>query len=134
LSQFSYAAFRDLKQFLRKRRGGRGGKVVGFDFTFKKEIKNADDFKHYNDKAQALNAIRNNTELTNQEKWRAEDRVLGQRLGTSEITAKKAQKAEEIAHAKHADRREFMESVIDGSFNFGKKVQKSFSDDTDNNK
>ncbi len=119
---------------IRKLRSGRGSKVIGFLCTFKKEIKNSDDFKHYNDKAQALNAIRNNTELTDQEKWRAEDRVLGQRLGTSEITAKKSQKAEEIAHAKHANQRDLIKSMLNGSFDYEKEIKEAFSDDADNNK
>lgn len=69
----------------------------------------------YNDDFQALNAIKNNTELTEQEKWRAIDRVLNLPLGSLEKSAKKAQTGEEKAHPRRADQRATIKAMLTGS-------------------
>lgn len=70
---------------VRKKRGGRGGKVVGYIFTWKPEHKNKDDFKKsdYWEETNAINNIKNNPELSTDEKFRAIDKVKGRRLGVS---------------------------------------------------
>ncbi len=99
---------------IRKTKRGRGGKIYGLVFTFQAEIKNADDFKHYNDDWQSLNAIDNNVNLTKTEKYRAKDRVLGLPLGTTEKSAKKRQAAEQAERDKHAAERDTIKAILNG--------------------
>lgn len=83
---------------IRKLRGGRGGKIVGYTFSWKPEKKDANDFskgKFWDEKI-ALDNIEHNSELTDQEKWRAIDRIKGLPLGfTEKQRTKKAIKAVE---------------------------------------
>jgi len=71
---------------IRKQRGGRGGKIVGYTFSWKPEKKDANDFskgKFWDEKI-ALDNIEHNGELTDQEKWRAIDKIKGLPLGSTE--------------------------------------------------
>ena len=72
---------------IRKKYGkGRGKPVVGYQFAFKPEAKNADDFSKgtHEDLRQKLFNIDHNSELTQKEKWLAKDKVLGYPRGTHE--------------------------------------------------
>lgn len=72
---------------IRKKYGkGRGKPVVGYQFSFKPEAKNADDFSKgaHEDLRQKLFNIDHNSELTQEEKWVAKDKVLGYPRGTHE--------------------------------------------------
>jgi len=63
---------------------GRGKPVVGYQFSFKPEPKNADDFSKTQQEEQRKKIfnIEHNGELTQEEKWLAKDRVLNLKLGT----------------------------------------------------
>ncbi|MDM8267366.1 replication initiation protein [Limosilactobacillus pontis] len=67
------------------RGAGRGRPVVGYEFTWHPEAKNADDFEkgRYADQRRKLDNIDLNKELSPKEKARAYDRVLGYKLGTT---------------------------------------------------
>ncbi|RMW46205.1 replication initiation protein, partial [Lactiplantibacillus pentosus] len=72
---------------VRKKYGkGRGKPVIGYSFTWKSEKKNANDFSQgqFQDERQKLFNIQHNGELTEQEKWRAIDKVKGLTLGSTE--------------------------------------------------
>ena len=72
---------------IRKKYGkGRGKPVIGYTFTWKPERKDANDFSQgkFQDERQKLFNIQNNGELTEQEKWRATDKVKGLPLGSTE--------------------------------------------------
>ena len=72
---------------VRKKYGkGRGKPVIGYTFTWKPEKKDANDFSQgqLQDKRQKLFNIQHNGELTEQEKWRAIDKVKGLPLGSTE--------------------------------------------------
>jgi len=65
---------------------GRGKPVVGYQFSFKAEAKNADDFSKgsQEDLRKKMFNIDHNGELSQEEKWIAKDKVLGLKLGTHE--------------------------------------------------
>ena len=72
---------------IRKKYGkGRGKPVIGYSFTWKPERKDANNFSQgkFQDERQKLFNIQNNGELTEQEKWRATDKVKGLPLGSTE--------------------------------------------------
>jgi plasmid replication initiation protein len=63
-----------------KRHGkGRGRPVIGYNFTWKQEAKNANDFSEgaYIDRSRKLENIKHNNELTHSEKVAATQRVIG---------------------------------------------------------
>lgn len=65
---------------------GRGKPVIGYQFSFKSEAKNADDFskgERENLRIKMFN-IEHNGELSQEEKWVAKDKVLGLKIGTHE--------------------------------------------------
>lgn len=68
------------------RGAGRGRPVVGYEFTWHPEAKNADDFEkgRYADQRMKLDNIDLNPSLTPEEKAHAYDRVLGYKLGTTD--------------------------------------------------
>ena len=72
---------------IKKKHGkGRGKPVVGYQFSFKAEAKNADDFskgERENLRIKMFN-IEHNGELSQEEKWVAKDKVLGLKIGTHE--------------------------------------------------
>ncbi|MCL1563625.1 replication initiation protein, partial [Parasaccharibacter sp. TMW 2.1886] len=75
---------------VRKKYGkGRGKPVIGYSFTWKPEKKDANDFSQgqLQDERQKLFNIQHNGELTEQEKWRAIDKVKGLTLGSTEKQA-----------------------------------------------
>ncbi|MFF6138007.1 replication initiation protein [Enterococcus faecium] len=82
---------------IRKKYGkGRGKPVIGYRFTWKAEINHADDFSKgkQEDLRTKLFNIEHNGELTQEEKWRAKDRILDLPLGTHEANFKKQQQTE----------------------------------------
>lgn len=90
---------------IRKKYGkGRGKPVIGYRFTWKAEINHADDFSKgkQEDLRIKLFNIDHNGELTQEEKWRAKDRILNLPLGTHEADFKQQQQTEE----KQAEKRE----------------------------
>lgn len=90
---------------IRKKYGkGRGKPVIGYRFTWKAEINHADDFSKgkQEDLRTKLFNIEHNGELTQEEKWRAKDRILNLPLGTHEADFKQQQQTEE----KQAEKRE----------------------------
>lgn len=90
---------------IRKKYGkGRGKPVIGYRFTWKAEINHADDFSKgkQEDLRIKLFNIEHNGELTQEEKWRAKDRILNLPLGTHEADFKQQQQTEE----KQAEKRE----------------------------
>ena len=88
---------------VRKKRGGRGGKVVGYIFTWKPEHKNKDDFKKSDfwEESNAINNIQNNPELSTDEKFRAIDKVKGRRLGVSAKLHSDIQNAQDLRNLMH---------------------------------
>ena len=82
---------------IRKKYGkGRGKPVIGYSFTWKPEKKDANDFSQgqFQDERQKLFNIQHNGELTEQEKWRAIDKVKGLTLGSTEKQALADKQAE----------------------------------------
>ncbi|WP_164511416.1 replication initiation protein, partial [Levilactobacillus mulengensis] len=82
---------------VRKKYGkGRGKPVIGYSFTWKSEKKDANDFSQgqIQDERQKLFNIQHNGELTEQEKWRAIDKVKGLTLGSTEKQALADKQAE----------------------------------------
>ncbi|CAJ1204787.1 hypothetical protein CPR19092_LGOLGGFK_02604 (plasmid) [Companilactobacillus paralimentarius] len=82
---------------IRKKYGkGRGKPVIGYSFTWKPEKKDANDFSQgqFQDERQKLFNIQHNGELTEQEKWRAIDKVKGLTLGSTEKQAVAEKQAE----------------------------------------
>lgn len=71
---------------VRKLRGGRGGKITGYKFSWKPERKDANDFSNGKtiDQMRMLENIEKNGELSDNEKFRAIDKVKGLPLGTTE--------------------------------------------------
>ncbi len=75
---------------------GVGKPVIGYSFTWKPEKKDANDFSQgqLQDERQKLFNIQHNGELTEQEKWRAIDKVKGLTLGSTEKQALADKQAE----------------------------------------
>jgi len=83
---------------IKKKHGkGRGKPVVGYQFSFKAEAKNADDFSKSSqeENRKKLFNIEHNSELNQEEKWRAKDRALGLKIGTHESDFKAQQEKKE---------------------------------------
>ena len=76
---------------------GRGKPVIGYQFSFKAEHKNADDFSKSSqeENRKKLFNIEHNSDLTQEEKWRAKDRALGLKIGTHESDFKAQQEKKE---------------------------------------
>lgn len=72
---------------IRKKYGkGRGKPVIGYAFSWKAERKDAEDV-HVSQKQRLTDQVFNiqhNADLSEEEKWRAIDKVKGQKLGTTE--------------------------------------------------
>ncbi|MGF7315160.1 replication initiation protein, partial [Enterococcus faecium] len=100
---------------IRKKYGkGRGKPVIGYRFTWKAEINHADDFskgKHEDLRIKLFN-IEHNGELTQEEKWRAKDRILNLPLGTHEADFKKQQQTEKEGTQKQALSNELKQDLI----------------------
>ena len=100
---------------IRKKYGkGRGKPVIGYRFTWKAEIKHADDFSKgkQEDLRIKLFNIEHNGELTQEEKWRAKDRILNLPLGTHEADFKKKQQTEKEGPQKQALSNELKQDLI----------------------
>lgn len=92
---------------------GRGKPVIGYQFSFKPEMKNADDFYkgQREDIRKKLFNIEHNSELTQEEKWLAKDRVLGLKLGTHEADFFAQQEKENAALEEEKARKELLENL-----------------------
>ena len=100
---------------IRKKYGkGRGKPVIGYRFTWKAEINHADDFSKgkQEDLRIKLFNIEHNGELTQEEKWRAKDRILNLPLGTHEADFKKKQQTEKEGPQKQALSNELKQDII----------------------
>ncbi|KRL06332.1 hypothetical protein FD46_GL000168 [Liquorilactobacillus oeni DSM 19972] len=105
---------------VRKKYGkGRGKPVIGYSFTWKPEKKDANDFSQgqFQDERQKLFNIQHNGELTEQEKWRAIDKVKGLTLGSTEKQALADKQAEHDKKIRDQARKEALAELRKG---FGK--------------
>ncbi|MCQ3820760.1 replication initiation protein [Staphylococcus xylosus] len=105
---------------VRKKYGkGRGKPVIGYSFTWKPEKKDANDFSQgqFQDERQKLFNIQHNGELTEQEKWRAIDKVKGLTLGSTEKQALADKQAEHDKKIRDQARKETLAELRKG---FGK--------------
>ncbi|MDT7023492.1 replication initiation protein [Lactiplantibacillus plantarum] len=108
---------------VRKKYGkGRGKPVIGYSFTWKSEKKNANDFSQgqFQDERQKLFNIQHNGELTEQEKWRAIDKVKGLTLGSTEKQALADKQAEHDKKIRDQARQEALAELRKG---FGNHAQ-----------
>jgi len=95
---------------------GRGKPVVGYQFSFKPEEKNADDFsktQQENLRKKMFN-IEHNGELSQEEKWVAKDRVLGLKLGTHEQDFKAQQEKKETELLSEIQKKGLLEDLQRG--------------------
>ncbi len=102
---------------VRKKYGkGRGKPVIGYSFTWKSEKKNANDFSQgqFQDERQKLFNIQHNGELTEQEKWRAIDKVKGLTLGSTEKQALADKQAEHDKKIRDQTRQEMLAELRKG--------------------
>ena len=102
---------------VRKKYGkGRGKPVIGYSFTWKSEKKNANDFSQgqFQDERQKLFNIQHNAELTEQEKWRAIDKVKGLTLGSTEKQALADKQAEHDKKIRDQARKEALDELRKG--------------------
>ena len=92
---------------------GRGKPVIGYQFSFKPEMKNADDFYkgEREDIRKKLFNIEHNSELTQEQKWLAKDRVLGLKLGTHESEFFAQQNKENAQLKEDNARKDLLESL-----------------------
>jgi len=84
---------------------GRGKPVVGYQFSFKAEAKNADDFSKGSQEElrKKMFNIEHNGELSQQEKWVAKDKVLGLKIGTHEADFNKQIGKEALSEKQKSD-------------------------------
>ncbi len=102
---------------VRKKYGkGRGNPVIGYSFTWKPEKKDANDFSQgqFQDERQKLFNIQHNGELTEQEKWRAIDKVKGLTLGSTEKQALADKQAEHDKKIRDQARKEALAELRKG--------------------
>ncbi|WP_436702938.1 replication initiation protein [Lactiplantibacillus plantarum] len=102
---------------VRKKYGkGRGKPVIGYSFSWKSEKKDANDFSkgQFQDERQKLFNIQHNGELTEQEKWRAIDKVKGLTLGSTEKQALAAKQAEHDKKIRDQARQEALAELRKG--------------------
>ncbi|MCS6109045.1 replication initiation protein [Clostridium botulinum] len=102
---------------IRKKYGkGRGKPVIGYSFTWKPEKKDANDFSQgqFQDERQKLFNIQHNGELTEQEKWRAIDKVKGLTLGSTEKQALADKQAEHDKKIRDQARQEALAELRKG--------------------
>jgi len=95
---------------------GRGKPVVGYQFSFKAEAKNADDFSKTQQEEQRKKFfnIDHNSELTQEEKWLAKDKVLGLKLGTHEQDFKAQQEKKETELLSEIQKKGLLEDLQRG--------------------
>lgn len=102
---------------VRKKYGkGRGKPVIGYSFTWKPEKKDANDFSQgqFQDERQKIFNIQHNGELTEQEKWRAIDKVKGLTLGSTEKQALADKQAEHDKKIRDQARQEALAELRKG--------------------
>ncbi|RWZ45876.1 replication initiation protein [Lactiplantibacillus plantarum] len=102
---------------VRKKYGkGRGKPVIGYSFTWKPEKKDANDFSQgqFQDERQKIFNIQHNSELTEQEKWRAIDKVKGLTLGSTEKQALADKQAEHDKKIRDQARQEALAELRKG--------------------
>ena len=102
---------------VRKKYGkGRGKPVIGYSFTWKPEKKDANDFSQgqFQDERQKLFNIQHNGELTEQEKWRAIDKVKRLTLGSTEKQALAVKQAEHDKKIRDQARKEALAELRKG--------------------
>lgn len=102
---------------VRKKYGkGRGKPVIGYSFTWKPEKKDANDFSQgqFQDERQKLFNIQHNGELTEQEKWRAIDKVKELTLGSTEKQALADKQAEHDKKIRDQARQEALAELRKG--------------------
>ncbi|WP_334333740.1 replication initiation protein [Companilactobacillus sp. HBUAS59544] len=102
---------------VRKKYGkGRGKPVIGYSFTWKPEKKDANDFSQgqFQDERQKLFNIQHNGELTEQEKWRAIDKVKCLPLGTTEKQVLAEKQAEHDKKIRDQARKEALAELRKG--------------------
>jgi len=105
---------------IRKKYGkGRGKPVVGYQFSFKAEAKNADDFSKTQQEEQRKKFfnIDHNSELTQEEKWLAKDKVLNLKLGTHEADFKNQQEKKERELLTKIQKKGLLEDLHKGFLN-----------------
>ncbi len=92
---------------------GRGKPVIGYQFSFKPEMKNADDFYkgEREDFRKKIFNIDHNSELTQEQKWLAKDRVLGLKLGTHESEFFAQQKKEKAQLEEETARKNVLDDL-----------------------
>lgn len=97
---------------------GRGKPVVGYQFSFKAEHKNADDFSKgsLEDQRKKMFNIDHNGELTQEEKWRAKDRSLGLKIGTHESDFNAQQESKEQDLLSEIQKKGLLEELQHGFF------------------
>ena len=90
--------------------------MIGYTFTWKSEKKDANDFSQgkLQDERQKLFNIQHNDELTEQEKWRAIDKVKGLTLGSTEKQALAAKQAEHDKKIRDQARQEMLAELRRG--------------------
>jgi len=95
---------------------GRGKPVVGYQFSFKAEAKNADDFSktQQEEHRKKFFNIDHNSELTQEEKWIAKDKVLGLKLGTHEKDFKAQQEKKETELLSEIQKKGLLEDLQRG--------------------
>lgn len=104
---------------VRKKYGkGRGKPVIGYRFTWKQEKNDEDDFSkgHEADTRTKLYNIKHNSSLSEEEKWRAMDRVLGLPFGSNEASAKLLKIDEEKSKAQAFSQTNLLDD-INAAFN-----------------
>jgi len=95
---------------------GRGKPVVGYQFSFKPEEKNADDFSKTQQEEQRKKMfnIEHNGDLSQEEKWLAKDKVLGLKLGTHEQDFKAQQEKQERDLLSEIEKKGLLEDLQKG--------------------
>jgi len=95
---------------------GRGKPVVGYQFSFKPEQKNADDFSKTQQEEQRKKMfnIEHNGDLSQEEKWLAKDKVLGLKLGTHEQDFKAQQEKQERDLLSEIEKKGLLEDLQKG--------------------
>lgn len=102
---------------IRKKYGkGRGKPVIGYAFSWTPERKDVEDV--HVSKTERLNKakfnIEHNGELSDQEKWRALDKVRGVRLGTTEQEFRQKELEKREQQIREDERRKLLEELRNG--------------------
>lgn len=102
---------------IRKKYGkGRGKPVIGYAFSWTPERKDVEDV--HVSKTERLNKakfnIEHNGELSDQEKWRALDKVRGVQLGTTEQEFRQKELEKREQQIREDERRKLLEELRNG--------------------